>query len=120
MRISDWSSDVCSSDLAAEGSDSIKLRIAKIGRTVKRMSLLIENVLAGDRLAAGEAPFEKAEIFDLNETLHAAKAGLDEDAGRRATFIHGDKAMVNGDRILLEIAEIGREHVGHQVTKEQH
>src|SRR3546814_980955 len=46
---------------AAEGSDSIKLRIAKIGRTVKRMSLLIENVLAGDRLAAGEAPFEKAD-----------------------------------------------------------
>src|SRR3546814_14752841 len=83
MRISDWSSDVCSSDL---------------------MSLLIENVLAGDRLAAGEAPFEKAEIFDLNETLHAAKAGLDEDAGRRVTFIHGDKAMVKGDRILLEIA----------------
>src|SRR3546814_12249233 len=68
------------------------------------MSLLIENGLAGDRLAAGEAPFEKAEIFDLNETLHAAKAGLDEDAGRRVNFIHGDKAMVKGARILLEIA----------------
>ena len=89
---------------AADGSDSINKRIGKIGRTVKRMSLLIENLLADDRLHAGQASFAKAEVFDLNEMLHAIKSGLEEDAARRINFIHDDEAMVKGDRILLEIA----------------
>ncbi|WP_246683493.1 ATP-binding protein [Labrys sp. KNU-23] len=88
----------------AEGSDKLKLRIDKIGRTVKRMSMLIENVLAGDRLNTGLVPFVKVELFDLNEILHTAKAGLDDIAARRVSFIHDDAAMVKGDRVLLEIA----------------
>lgn len=88
----------------AEGSDNIKLRIDKIGRTVKRMSMLIENVLAGDRLNTGLVPFVKVEVFDLNDILHTAKAGLDDIAARRVSFIHEDAAMVKGDRVLLEIA----------------
>ncbi|HEX2887404.1 HAMP domain-containing sensor histidine kinase, partial [Vineibacter terrae] len=88
----------------AKGSDNIRLRIDKIGRTVRRMSALIENVLAGDRLNAGQAAFATAEVFDLNEILHTAKAGLDDAAARRVDFICGDAAMVKGDRILLEIA----------------
>ncbi len=87
----------------ADSSDSIKLRIAKISRTVKRMSMLIDNVLAGDRLNAGPKPFSKTEVFDLNEVLLAVEAGLDEDAVRRVEFVQGDKAIVKGDRILLEI-----------------
>ncbi|WP_245314597.1 ATP-binding protein [Labrys sp. WJW] len=86
-----------------EGADNIRLRIDKIGRTVKRMSMLIENVLAGDRLNARQAPFVKAEVFDLNEILHTVRAGLDDNATRRVNFIHGDAAMVRGDRVLLEV-----------------
>ncbi|WP_448956565.1 ATP-binding protein [Labrys neptuniae] len=89
---------------AAEGSDKIRRRIDKIGRTVKRMSMLIENVLASDRLSAGLVPFVKVEVFDLNEILHTAKAELDDNAARRVAFIHDDAAMVKGDRVLLEIA----------------
>lgn len=66
--------------------------------------MLIENVLAGDRLNTGLVPFVKVELFDLNEILHTAKAGLDDIAARRVSFIHDDAAMVKGDRVLLEIA----------------
>ncbi|MDZ5454318.1 sensor histidine kinase [Labrys sp. ZIDIC5] len=86
-----------------EGADNIRLRIDTIGRTVKRMSMLIENVLAGDRLNARQAPFVKAEVFDLNEILLTVRAGLDDNATRRVDFIHGDAAMVRGDRVLLEV-----------------
>ncbi len=65
--------------------------------------MLIDNVLAGDRLNAGPKPFSKTEVFDLNEVLLAVEAGLDEDAVRRVEFVQGDKAIVKGDRILLEI-----------------
>lgn len=39
--------------------------------------MLIENVLAGDRLTAGQTPFSTEEVFNLNGILHTAKAGLD-------------------------------------------
>jgi len=87
----------------SEGFDSIRRRIGRIGRTVKRMSLLIDNVLAGDRLHAEQSSFTRAEVFDLNEILHTIKVGLDEDAARRVNFLHNVEAMVKGDRVLLEI-----------------
>jgi len=87
----------------SEGFDSISRRVGKIGRTVRRMSLLIENVLADDRLHAGQPSFTKTEVFHLNEILHATKVGLDEDAARRVNFIQDDEVTVKGDRILLEI-----------------
>ncbi|MFK4808571.1 7TM-DISM domain-containing protein [Devosia sp. ZW T5_3] len=87
----------------AEDPGNVDLRIDRIGRTVKRMSMLIENILAGDRLNAGPGSFAKVEVFDLNEILHTAKAGLDDDAGRRVNFVHCGAAMVKGDRILLEV-----------------
>ena len=88
---------------SAAASDSNRLRIAKIGRTVERISMLIENVLAGDRLSAGQTGFKPVEVFDLNEILQTVEAGLDEDAAKRLSFIGGHKAVIKGDRILLEI-----------------
>jgi len=67
------------------------------------MSSLIENVLAGDRLNSGRTSPPKVEVFDLNEVFHTVKAGLDDDAAQRVNFICGAAAMVQGDRILLEI-----------------
>lgn len=87
----------------SEGPDKFDLRIDRIGRTVKRMSMLIENILAGDRLNAGPGSFAKVEAFDLNEVLHTTKAGLNDDAGRRVNFIHCGAAVIKGDRILLEV-----------------
>lgn len=88
---------------ATEAPDNIKLRTGKIRRTVKRMSMLIENVLAGDRLDA-DTSHAVIGTFDLNEILQIAQAGLDDDAAGRVDFVPGDEVMVKGDRYLLEIA----------------
>ncbi|WP_252349293.1 ATP-binding protein [Ochrobactrum sp. BTU1] len=88
----------------ADGSDHVKMRIAKISRTVKRMATLIENVLAGDRLDAGPSPASNLELLDLNEVLQTAMAGFDDDAANRIKVQRSDELVVKGDRILLEIA----------------
>src|SRR3546814_5371098 len=60
MRISDWSSDVCSSDLAACGSDVILSRATKVDGTPTvpaRWLLRLDAMLKGDaRWAATKAP----------------------------------------------------------------
>ncbi|HEY9216358.1 MAG TPA: sensor histidine kinase [Ancylobacter sp.] len=87
-----------------EGAGNTKLRATRIRQTVKRMSLLIENVLAGDRLNSGKKAFPTIGMVHLNEILRTAKAALDDDAARRVSFIHGDEVTVKGDRNLLEVA----------------
>lgn len=90
---------------AAADVDTVKLRAAKIRQAVERMSMLIENVLAEERLDTGQAwSFPILEIFDLNEVLDTAEAGLDDTATKRVRFVRGDEAMVKGDPNLLEIA----------------
>ena len=89
---------------APEGADDVKTRSSRIRQTVKRMTLLIENVLAGDRLDAAETPNAIVETFDINEILRIAQTGLDDDAAGRVSFFAGEAALVNGDRYLLEIA----------------
>lgn len=87
-----------------QSTSSITLSIARIRRAIKRMSILIENLLADEQLAAGQATFfQTVETLDLNGILHVAKAGLDDDAAKRVRFIFGEQAMVSGDRNLLEI-----------------
>ncbi|UZD71598.1 sensor histidine kinase [Brucella sp. JSBI001] len=87
----------------ADGTDSIKLRIAKISRTVKRMALLVENVLAGNRINAGQPQSGQADVFDLNEIIRTARMGLDDVAADRIDFVRGEEAPVKGDRTLIEI-----------------
>lgn len=87
----------------AEGADYITQRAAKIRQTVKRMSVLIENVLVGERLDAGYSPLSSSEAFDLGEVLRTVEAGLDSDAAERVRFVHDQQAVVGGDRNLLEI-----------------
>lgn len=89
---------------APESADNIKLRTARIRQTVRRMSVLIENVLADERLGAGQTPPAAAELFDLNEVLRTAQAGLDDDAASRVGFVQAEEATVVGSRNLVEIA----------------
>ena len=85
--------------------DTVKVRAAKIRQAVEKMSMLIENVLAEERLDTGQAwSFPILEIFDLNEVLDTAEAGLDDTATMRVRFVRSDEAMVKGDPNLLEIA----------------
>ncbi|MGN8118126.1 sensor histidine kinase [Labrys sp. 22185] len=80
---------------------NVRLSIAKIRRAIKRMSMLIENILAGEKLTAEQM---SPSAIDLNEILHNAKAGMDDESARRVCFISEEGAVVNGDRNLLEIA----------------
>ncbi|MBK1868794.1 sensor histidine kinase [Aestuariivirga sp. YIM B02566] len=84
--------------------DNIKLRTTRIRQTVKRMSMLIENVLADERLGAGQAPPAVMEIFELNDVLRTARAALDDYAASRVSFILADEATVEGSPTLVEIA----------------
>ncbi|MEW9309912.1 sensor histidine kinase [Labrys neptuniae] len=82
-------------------ANNIRLSIAKIRRAIKRMSMLVENILAGEKLSAEQM---SPSAIDLNEILHNAEAGMDDESVRRVCFISGEGAVVNGDRNLLEIA----------------
>jgi signal transduction histidine kinase len=88
---------------AAEGAGDIRARAARIRQTVRRMSLLIENVLARDILDSGQAYSTRNTLFDLNDVLRVAEVGLGEEAAGRVYFILGPPAMIRGDRTLLEI-----------------
>ncbi len=91
--------------LSAPGNtDGIRLRTTRIRQTVKRMSMLIENVLADERLGAGQAPPAVMEIFELNDVLRSARAALDDYAASRVSFILADEATVEGSPTLIEIA----------------
>lgn len=89
---------------ASDRASGVKVRAAKIRRTVRRMSMLIENVLAGERLDASPMPPGRMAPFDLNEILQAIQSSLDDGAAARMEFLYGDQAVVMGDRDLLEIA----------------
>lgn len=91
------------SHFAGADAGEITPRTTKIRRTVKRMSLLIENVLAGSRLDEQQRPVAATALFDFGEILRSAEDGLDDDARRRVSFVYGSEATVTGDRYLLEI-----------------
>jgi len=91
------------SHFAGTDAGEIMPRTARIRRTVRRMSLLIENVLAGNRLDEGRAPAAATTLFDFGEMLLSMADGLDDDAKSRVSFVCGSEAMVMGDRYLLEI-----------------
>src|SRR5690606_34501015 len=90
--------------LQSENANNIRVRATRIRRTVKRMSFLIDNVLADDQLSGSRAQSDTIDVFDLNEILGAVKAGLDDDAIHRVGFRLDKSVMVRANRILLEIA----------------
>src|SRR5690606_13574258 len=50
-----------------------------------------------------QVPPSKITSFDLNEVLCTTKAGLDDEATERVSFVHAGEVTVMGDRNLLEI-----------------
>src|SRR3546814_4228408 len=100
MRISDWSSDVCSSDLAARaligaGADGVKIGIGP-------GSICTTRVVAGVGVPQLTAIMESAE--------EAAKSGIPviADGGLRTS---GDLAKALAAGASSVMVEIGRAHV---------
>src|SRR3546814_17938004 len=98
MRISDWSSDVCSSDLLCGNANSIRLVSAGIGLTRSRIILAAY---------AGEIIPPREEIGRLGLELSAGVPGfLDDD---RHVFLT-EKAAAP-DMVRSEERRVGKEWV---------
>src|SRR3546814_6570169 len=91
MRISDWSSDVCSSDLAALGD--------------------LEDIGAQERKIDGD---QKAEHRKCGRTAPAPQADGDE-AGEQGIHDHGDrKSVVEGKSVSVRV-----DHGGRRIIKQK-
>src|SRR3546814_1559846 len=106
MRISDWSSDVCSSDLRAGAEDGIDFAFDDIPRTPNTTDShrLIRWAAGQDRdsetlEALFQAYFFRGQDIGSLEVLTAAAASVGIDAGEAQAFLLGfARAPENGDR----------------------
>src|SRR3546814_9085544 len=114
MRISDWSSDVCSSDLHGQRAEDARRVAAEVGRRdvagAQRAAVVAQaGVAAGDRGADRPRPAFGDATRDLGvgtETLLAAV-----EAVARPITLFGDGALVGVGIIARPRSEIGRAHV---------
>src|SRR3546814_9628004 len=105
MRISDWSSDVCSSDLAEGGYDSFNQFIVK-GRPAAGLDLLYDTLMVN---AADEAFTEYG--------LLAETVAVPEDRSWVEFTLHGDARWHDGKPITVE-AVIWTFHRSEEHTSE--
>src|SRR3546814_4067070 len=89
MRISDWSSDVCSSDLAA---DTDRFSHREIGHLVAHRADMADDLMAGNARVMRAAPFA-ADLMKVR-MADAAIGDLDDDVVRAG--------LAAGDRQRLE------------------
>src|SRR3546814_7829134 len=93
MRISDWSSDVCSSDLGGSIAYPRTTRVGKVAQeALSGQTSLIDTVLAADRelsalLAEAEHAIDPHRIAELHERL--AAIGADSAPARAARILAG-------------------------------
>src|SRR3546814_6028149 len=106
MRISDWSSDVCSSDLQvqrlADAAGALRLRL----------------VAAAGRAAIGVAQGESqvAGIVHPPQVVQPDRRRPFRDAGRLAA----DVDALGGDVVLVGRVDVGRVEVQRQARSEEH
>jgi len=93
-------------NLSPVGTDpSVQPRTDKIKRAVNRLSLLIDNVLAKDKLDRGDLPQKQVELFGVRDlVLGVQSSQADRDAERLRVKMGTDPMPIQGDRALLEIA----------------
>src|SRR3546814_3297318 len=120
MRISDWSSDVCSSDLLDEMLGNLIENAAKYGggsvfATVRGEAGFVEFLIEDD--GPGIAEEDRARLFDRGARLDSNKPGT----GLGLAIVR-DVAEIYDGTVGLEESEalgglqIGRAHVGNTVT----
>ncbi|MEP6907810.1 MAG: sensor histidine kinase [Pseudoxanthomonas sp.] len=92
-------------DLLPVGADAaVKPRISRIRRSVQRMMLLLENVLAADRLQLGQKSL-KLRAMDIEELARAVCDSIGQPSQTRLQCdFNNPGVLVTGDRTLLEIA----------------
>src|SRR3546814_7287677 len=99
MRISDWSSDVCSSDLAA---DTDRFSPREIGHLVAHRADMADDLMAGNARVMRAAPFA-ADLMKVR-MADAAIGDLDDDVVR-AGLAAGDRQRL--ERTIGGVGAIG-------------
>src|SRR3546814_6737138 len=69
MRISDWSSDVCSSDLVAEGAGVDDLLVVRLGDSVELAGLGVVDEVEEAREGIAEIEATPAAVADVEDAL---------------------------------------------------
>src|SRR3546814_3785993 len=97
MRISDWSSDVCSSDLYPSTDRVALAALAADERAAARITLMVDDIAQLDAVDAIAAPGGRAEV----------RVAIDVDASWRGPLGH---IGVRRSHVHDPIEEIGRAH----------
>src|SRR3546814_10531257 len=100
MRISDWSSDVCSSDLGEAGGEQMMTLLAGHSGAVKALT---DTRMAKDEAGATKAMDDlKANAVALARFLAGANPNLPEDAVYGLMLAHGAHRSAQIDLILAD------------------
>src|SRR3546814_4287583 len=106
MRISDWSSDVCSSDLRGGAVDHAR----RVARVVHEVEDQVGELLQ-DHAAVGVALFVEGQVGQLLERRRQAGERLEGGAGAGELLaVEGDRAVLveHGDEALVEATLLDR------------
>src|SRR3546814_10120250 len=107
MRISDWSSDVCSSDLAAEGADVV-------AHPAQRRGLVLEPGVAGARVGLAEQVLhpqeaERAEpVVDGDHDDVVVERERGAVVPRRAAAARRERSSVRSEEHTSELQSLMR------------
>src|SRR3546814_3431207 len=96
MRISDWSSDVCSSDLIGAGGDDER------GGGVEQHRVAIGAAFSGEQAAQGERVIGGIAAVDRGDRMAWQPGVLGGDAGRHGEAAHRYRDRGAGTRNLVE------------------
>src|SRR3546814_2487528 len=106
MRISDWSSDVCSSDLdAARRAEDGKLFLQPLGRVERAAGVPEGRVGALGRLVVKDEEIADIDIFAQRLAIVAVALGVAEGAGREQRHQPRDARLDEMDRGRFERLE---------------
>src|SRR3546814_6108586 len=120
MRISDWSSDVCSSDLTPEGKADVRARLP--GQIVWMTGQLGQAVRKGQALLRVESS-HSLQTYSVSAPISGIiiekNANVGDVTGDRALFVIADPTKLHAEFFVYP-RDAERIRVGQKVRSEEH
>src|SRR3546814_7530823 len=132
MRISDWSSDVCSSDLSVSNR---RIDVASRGEQIPPpLAMMFTMPVNGVRMLAAPGDqgwfivkvdgIKKGDIAAAPAIVESTRAQFNQFAGEEyvaqfARAIAADVGLKRNEKAIARLKQIGRAHVGTPVTNAQ-